>query len=418
MANTASDVVQIRDAVDELYRTESRRIFATLIRVIGDFDLAEEALQDAFAAAVEKWTNEGVPANPRAWLVSTGRFKAIDTIRRRARFDKTIADLGEGLDEPTTELEDFDEARFNDDHLRLIFTCCHPALSPNAQIALTLRETCGLTTEEIASAFLSPPATIAQRIVRAKSKIREAKIPYEVPSLTDLPQRLDSVLSVIYLMFNEGYSASSGVHAIRPDLSGEAIHLARVLLSLLPDPEVMGLLALMLLHESRRAARTNNNGDLILLDDQDRSLWNQELIAEGKQLLEQALATQQFGVYTLQAAISAVHASSTSKDDTNWDQIVALYDLLLQAEPSPVIELNRAVAIAMRDGPETGVKLIDSILERGNLNEYHLVHAAKADLCRRLGRTSEARTAYRLALSLAQQEPERRFLNQRLQELG
>jgi RNA polymerase sigma-70 factor (ECF subfamily) len=323
----------------------------------------------------------------------------------------------EGLDEPTTEIEDFDEARFNDDQLRLIFTCCHPALSANAQVALTLRETCGLTTEEIASAFISSPATVAQRIVRAKSKIREAKIPYEVPSLTDLPERIDSVLSVIYLVFNEGYSASSGAHAIRPNLSGEAIHLARVLLHLLPDPEVMGLLALMLLHESRRTARTNSNGDLILLDDQDRSLWDQQLITEGKQFLEQALATQNFGGYTIQAAISAVHASSASKSETDWTEIVDLYDLLLQAEPSPVVELNRAVAIAMRDGPETGLGLIDSLIKEGNLNEYHLVHAAKADLCRRLGRTTDAKSAYKLALDLAQQDPERRFLNQRLQEL-
>jgi RNA polymerase sigma-70 factor (ECF subfamily) len=418
VSGSASTAARIRAKLDELYRIESRRIFATLVRLIGDFDLAEEALQDAFTAAVEKWTQDGVPAKPLAWLVSTGRFKAIDTIRRRARFDKSIVEFGEGLDEPTIEMEDFDEARFNDDHLRLIFTCCHPALSSNAQIALTLRETSGLTTEEIASAFLSSPATIAQRIVRAKAKIHDAKIPYEVPTMTDLPERLDSVLSVIYLIFNEGYSASSGAHAMRPDLSGEAIHLARVLLNLLPDPEVMGLLALMLLHESRRSARTNIDGDLILLDDQDRALWDQNLIAEGKQVLEQALATRRFGSYTLQAAISAVHASSASKGDTDWAQIVALYDLLLQAEPSPVIELNRAVAVAMRDGPETGLGLIESIIERGNLNEYHLVHAAKADLCRRLGRTSEARTAYKLALDLAQQEPERRFLNQRLEELG
>jgi RNA polymerase sigma-70 factor (ECF subfamily) len=418
MVGTASKGERVRGVVDELYRTQSRRIFATLIRVIGDFDLAEEALQDAFAAAVEKWVDDGIPANPRAWLVSTGRFKAIDAIRRSARFDKTMAELGEELAEATTEFEDFDEAQFNDNQLRLIFTCCHPALSPNAQIALTLRETCGLTTEEIASAFLSSPVTIAQRIVRAKAKIRDAKIPYEVPSLTDLPERLGSVLSVIYLVFNEGYSASAGDHAVRPDLSGEAIRLGRVLLALTPEPEVMGLLALMLLHESRRTARTKANGDLILLEDQDRSLWNQELIAEGKQLLEQALTTRKFGAYTLQAAISAVHASSSSKDDTDWGQIVTLYDLLLAAEPSPIVELNRAVAIAMRDGPETGLALIDNILDSGDLDDYHLVHAAKADLCRRLGRTSDAKAAYKVALALAQQEPERRFLVQRLQELG
>jgi RNA polymerase sigma-70 factor (ECF subfamily) len=418
MGETVLNAERIRLTVDDLYRRESRRIFATLVRVIGDFDLAEEALQDAFATALEKWTQAGLPTNPRAWLVSVGRFKAIDTIRRRTRFDKTIADLSEEWDEATTEMEDFDEAQFNDDHLRLIFTCCHPALSPNAQVALTLRETCGLTTEEIASAFLSSPVTIAQRIVRAKAKIRDAKIPYEVPSLADLPERLNSVLSVIYLVFNEGYSASSGDHAVRPDLSGEAIRLGRILLELSHDPEVMGLLALMLLHESRRSARTNSKGDLILLEDQDRSLWDQRLIAEGKQVLEQALATRRFGVYTLQAAISAVHASSSSKDNTDWGQIVALYDVLLRAEPSPVVELNRAVAIAMRDGPEAGLVLIDALLSSGNLAEYHLLHAAKADLCRRLGRTSDARTAYKVALSLAQQEPERRFLAQRLQQLG
>lgn len=418
MDGTATRVGQIKTVVDELYRNESRRIFATLVRLVGDFDLAEEVMQEAFATAVEKWAAEGIPKKPLAWLVSTGRFKAIDTIRRHARFDKAIAEDSELLSEPTVEMEDFDEALFNDDHLRLIFTCCHPALSPNAQIALTLRETCGLTTEEIASAFLTTPPTIAQRIVRAKSKIRNAKIPYEVPTLADLPQRLESVLSVIYLVFNEGYSASSGPSAIRADLSSKAIHLARVLLNLMPDPEVMGLLALMLLHESRRIARTNAQGDLILLEDQDRSLWNQDLIAEGKKLLEQALATREFGAYTLQGAISAVHASSASKDDTDWSQIVALYDLLLQAEPSPVVELNRAVAIAMRDGPEAGLKIIDSILANGELNEYHLIHAAKADLSRRLGRTPEARAAYKMALSLAQQEPERRFLTQRLQEPG
>lgn len=412
------DAERIRATVAELYRGQSRRIFATLIRLVGDFELAEEALQDAFTAAVEKWPREGVPANPRAWLVSTGRFKAIDAIRRRARFDKAIAEHGETLAQATTEIEDFDEAQFKDDHLRLIFTCCHPALAPNVQIALTLRETSGLTAEEIARAFLSSPATIAQRIVRGKAKIRDARIPYLVPSLVDLPERLDSVLSVIYLVFNEGYSASSGASATRPDLSAEAIRLGRVLLDLLPDPEVMGLLALMLLHESRRAARTDANGDLILLEEQDRLLWNRQQIAEGKQLVQRALATGQVGIYTLQAAISAVHAEASSADETDWGRIVALYDLLLRADPSPIVELNRAVAVAMQEGPEIGLRLIDSILTRGELAEYHLAHAAKADLSRRLGRTADARVAYERAHSLSKQEPERRFLARRLQELG
>lgn len=393
-------------------------MFATLVRLIGDFDLAEEVLQEAFAAAVEKWQRDGIPANPRAWLVSTARFKAIDIIRRRARFDKTIAQHGEMLAPGTTEIEDFDEAAFKDDHLRLIFTCCHPALSPNAQIALTLRETCGLTTEEIASAFLSSPVTIAQRIVRAKAKIRDANIPYEVPSQEDLPERLDSVLSVIYLVFNEGYSASSGEQATRADLSGKAIRLGQVLLDLLPDAEVMGLLALMLLHESRRSARTDSSGDLILLEDQDRSLWQREQIAAGRQLVQQALAAPEFGVYTIQAAISAAHAAAASANDTDWAQIVALYDLLMRAEPSPVVQLNRAVAVAMRDGPHTGLQLIDAILENGDLTEYHLAHAARADMHRRLGKTSDAVDAYQLALSLAKQEPERRFLEKRLRELA
>jgi RNA polymerase sigma-70 factor (ECF subfamily) len=416
--NKAKDADKIRTTINVLYREDSRRVFATLVRLIGDFDLAEEVLQEAFAAAVEKWQRDGIPANPRAWLVSTARFKAIDIIRRRARFDKTIAQHGEMLAPGTTEIEDFDEAAFKDDHLRLIFTCCHPALSPNAQIALTLRETCGLTTEEIASAFLSSPVTIAQRIVRAKAKIRDANIPYEVPSQEDLPERLDSVLSVIYLVFNEGYSASSGEQATRADLSGKAIRLGQVLLDLLPDAEVMGLLALMLLHESRRSARTDSSGDLILLEDQDRSLWQREQIAAGRQLVQQALAAPEFGVYTIQAAISAAHAAAASANDTDWAQIVALYDLLMRAEPSPVVQLNRAVAVAMRDGPHTGLQLIDAILENGDLTEYHLAHAARADMHRRLGKTSDAVDAYQLALSLAKQEPERRFLEKRLRELA
>ncbi len=408
----------VRQTVDDLYRSDSRRIFATLVRLVGDFDLAEEVLQDAFAVAVEQWPRDGVPANPRAWIVSTARFKAIDMIRRRARFDKTMAQYGEDFARSTVEMEDLDEATFKDDHLRLIFTCCHPALSANAQVALTLRETCGLRTEEIASAFITSPVTIAQRIVRAKAKIRDAKIPYEVPALADLPERLDSVLSVIYLVFNEGYSASSGGEATRPDLSGDAIRLGRVLLDLLPDAEVMGLLALMLLHESRRIARTDANGDLILLEEQDRSLWNREQIAAGSQLVEQALATRHFGVYTIQAAISAVHAAAPAAALTDWAQIVRLYDLLAEAENSPVVELNRAVAIAMRDGAEAGLALIDLILERGELAGYHLAHAARADFCRRLGKSAEARVSYELALALAKQEPERRFLEKRLKELA
>lgn len=409
--------LKVRPVLDELYRGEYRRVFATLVRLIGDFDLAEEALQDAFTIAIEQWQQDGLPANPRAWLVSTARFKAIDMIRRHARFDKTIEQHGDLLSPGTTEIEDFDEDTFKDDLLRLIFTCCHPALSANAQIALTLREICGLTTEEIASAFLSSPVTIAQRIVRAKGKIRHAKIPYEVPSRQDLPERLDSVLSVIYLVFNEGYAASSGTRVTRTDLSSKAIHLGQVLLELLPDAEVMGLLALMLLHESRRTARTDAGGDLILLEDQDRSLWNSAHIARGTQLVQQALAAPEFGAYTIQAAISSVHANATSAADTDWSQIVALYDLLMQAEPSPVVELNRAVAIAMRDGPQSGLILIDGILARGELGEYHLAHAARADLNRRLGKKAEARSAYQLALSLSKQEPERRFLQKRLSEL-
>jgi len=408
----------VERAIDELYRNHSRRIFATLIRLLGDFDTAEEAMQDAFAAALVQWSRDGIPANPQAWLVSTGRFKAIDAIRRRARFDKTLEEYGENRSFETTFDDEFDEKTFDDDHLRLIFTCCHPLLPSNTQIALTLRETCGLTTEEIASAFLTSPVTIAQRIVRGKAKIRDEQIPYTVPTLDELPERLDSVLSVIYLVFNEGYYASSGASALRSELSVEAIHLARTVLSLLPDSEVMGLLALMLLHESRRAARVDASGDLILLEDQDRSLWNATYIKEGKDLVERALATRDIGAYTIQASISAVHASASNAESTDWERIVGLYDLLLQAQPSPVVELNRAVALAMQKGPDIGLDLIDSLLERGDLAEYHLAHAARADLLRRLTRDSDAREAYETALSLAKQEPERRFLQRRLQELS
>jgi RNA polymerase sigma-70 factor (ECF subfamily) len=410
-------VKQVRQRVDDIYRSESRRVFATLIRLVGDFDLAEEAMHDAFAAAVQQWPQDGVPANPRSWLVSTGRFKAIDTIRRRTRFDASLAELATQLDQGSNTVGLSDDEMVEDDRLRLIFTCCHPALSPSTQIALTLREICGLKTEEIASAFLTAPSTIAQRIVRGKAKIRDARIPYEVPSIADLPERLDAVLSVIYLVFNEGYSASSGESLTRPDLSEEAIRLGRLLIELLPDPEAMGLLALMLLQESRRTARTSPEGDLILLENQNRSLWNREQISAGKVLVERALSSRRFGVYTMQAAIAAVHAEAPSAEATDWAQIVALYNVLARAEPSPIVDLNRAVAVAMRDGPLAGLELIDAILARGDLADYHLAHAARADLCRRLGRTTEARESYQHALALARQEPERRFLEGRLREL-
>jgi RNA polymerase sigma-70 factor (ECF subfamily) len=407
----------LRELLDDVYRAESRRILATLIRLLGDFDIAEEALHDAFRAALEQWPRDGVPANPRAWLVSAGRFKAIDTLRRRARFDASLVVLAEQLDADTNDSTGWDSDQVEDDRLRLIFTCCHPALPPDARLALTLREVCGLTTEEIARAFLIAPPTLAQRIVRAKAKIRDARIPYQVPARPELPERLDTVLHVIYLVFNEGYAASAGESLTRPDLSGEAIRLGRLLLALLPEPEVIGLLALMLLHESRRAARTSPTGDLVLLEDQDRALWNREQIAEGAALVERALASRQFGPYTLQAAIAAVHAEAPTVAATDWAQIVELYGALAQAVPSPVIELNRAVAVAMRDGPAAGLALIDSILARGELADYHLAHAARADMCRRLGRTAEARAAYERALGLTQQEPERRFLARRLAEL-
>jgi RNA polymerase sigma-70 factor (ECF subfamily) len=415
MSNNTAE--QVREIVGVVYRTESRRVLATLIRLLGDFDLAEEALHEGFAAAMEHWPREGVPANSRAWLVSAGRFKAIDAMRRRARFDAALAELAERLDGDAPAAEPDDDG-VADDQLRLIFTCCHPALPPDARMALTLREVCGLTTEEIARAFLSAVPTVAQRIVRAKAKIKGARIPYQVPSRADLPDRLDTVLHVIYLVFNEGYSASSGESLTRPDLSGEAIRLGRLLIELLPEPEVMGLLALMLLQESRSAARTSPEGELVLLEDQDRSLWDREQIAEGMALVERALVSRRFGPYTLQAAIAAVHGEAPSTGATDWAQIVALYDVLAGMEPSPVVALNRAVAVAMRDGPAAGLALIDAILARGDLADYHLAHAARAELCRRLGRTADARGAYERALGLTRQEPERRFLRRRLEELA
>lgn len=409
------DTLLLRQHIEGVYRAESRRVLATLIRLLGDFDLAEEALHEAFKAALEQWPRDGMPANPRAWLVSAGRFKAIDSIRRNARFD-ALDDVDEPVasDDPTAGMDESVE----DDRLRLIFTCCHPALAPDAQVALTLRELCGLTTEEIARAFLTRAPTVAQRIVRAKAKIRETRIPYEVPTSGELPERLTAVLRVIYLVFNEGYAASSGASVTRADLAAEAIRLGRLLIELLPEPEALGLLALMLLQDSRRAARTSPSGDLILLEDQDRGRWDRAQITEGLGLVERALASRRLGPYTLQAAIAAVHAAAPSAGATNWAQIVGFYELLLAIEPSPIVELNRAVAIAMRDGPEAGLKLVDTILARGDLTSYHLAYAARADLCRRLHRTEEARSAYSRALALALQEPERRFLERRLAELS
>ena len=421
---------QIRHRLDSLYRVESGRILATLIRLLGDFDLAEEAMHEAFAAALSLWPKSGVPANPRPWLISTARFKAIDTLRRRARFDASQSDLVHHLETQWSSAgrcpeESFDDS-LEDDRLRLIFTCCHPALAPEARVALTLRELCGLTTEEIAKAFLTTPRTLAQRIVRAKAKIREERIPYEVPTPQQLPDRLGAVLQVIYLVFNEGYSAAAGAEVTRAELTGEAIRLGRLLTVLQPnpepEPEVIGLLALMLLQESRRPARTSPTGELILLENQDRSLWNKEQIAEGVALVEKALNFQQnshrFGPYTLQAAIAAVHAEAESVAATDWRQIVALYDQLLRIQPSPVVQLNRAVAIAMRDGPEAGLAQIDAVLEDGELAEYYLAHSARADMYRRLGRTGEARASYEKALALTQQEPERQFLQERIRQLG
>lgn len=406
---------EVRARVEQVYREDSRRILATLIRLLGDFDLAEEALHEAFFVAVERWQRDGVPDNPRTWLVSTGRFKAIDVLRRRARFKASQPLLLAQLEE--LEQSDWSGEDVEDDRLRLIFTCCHPALAADAQVPLTLREVCDLTTEEIARAFLSAPAAIAQRIVRAKAKIRDAKIPYQVPSLSELPERLDSVLRVIYLVFNEGYSASGGSELTREDLTREAIRLGRLLMELLPEPEVLGLLAMMLLHESRRSARTSPDGELVLLDDQDRSLWDGELIAEGCALVERALTTRRFGPYCLQAAIAAVHAEAPSAAETDWEQIVGLYDVLLCAVPSPVIELNRAVAVAKRDGVLNGLNLIEGILARGELQDYHLAHSARAEFCRQLGRVEEARAAYLRALELTRQEPERRFIEERLSAL-
>ena len=403
----------VTELIERLYREESRRVLATLIRLLGDFDLAEEALHEAFRSAVEQWPQSGVPDNPRAWLVSAGRFKAIDNLRRQRRF-QPLDEQAELSDEGDVEGGELLE----DDRLRLIFTCCHPALASDAQVALTLREVCDLTTEEIARAFLSSPSTLAQRIVRAKAKIRDARIPYEVPGRSELPERLEAVLRVVYLVFNEGYFASSGDSLTRSQLSDEAIRLGRLLLELLPEPEVQGLLALMLLHESRRAARSGVDGEVILLEAQDRSLWNRELIAEGEALVLQALHSRRFGPYSLQAAIAAVHAEAASLEETDWAQIVGLYDELLRLNPSPVIELNRAVALAMRDGEQAGLEEIDRLLAAGELQGYHLAHAARADLLRRLGRREQAIAAYRQALALAQQGPDRQFLQSRLKELG
>jgi RNA polymerase sigma-70 factor (ECF subfamily) len=409
---------RVRELIDDVYRSESRHVLATLIRLLGDFEAAEEAVHDAFAVAVEQWARNGVPANPRAWLVSTGRFKAIDGMRRRARFDASLTELAKKLESTSSEAEEWDEESVEDDRLRLIFTCCHPALSPEAQVAMTLREVCSLTTEEIARAFLTKPTTVAQRIVRAKAKIRDARIPYVVPSETELPDRLEAVLRVVYLVFNEGYSASSGGSLTRHDLSREAIRLGRLLIELLPEPEAVGLLALMLLQDSRRAARTSPTGDLILLENQDRSLWNRGQIAEGVSLVERALSSRRIGPYAIQAAIAAIHTQAPTAEATDWNRIVSFYDLLAQAESSPIIELNRAVAVAMRDGPAAGLVLVDAIFARGELDNYHLAHSARADFCRRLGRIGDARASYERALRLTKQEPERRYLQQRLSELS
>ncbi len=407
---------EIPRVVESIYRADSRRVLATLIRVLGDFDLAEEAMQEAFTAALAGWPAAGVPDNPRAWLISTGRFKAIDQLRRRARFDASLTWIADRLGDGITPAPEPEDDGVSDDRLRLIFTCCHPALSPDARIALTLREVCGLETEEIARAFLVTAPALAQRIVRAKAKIRDAGIPYQIPSRDDLAERLDTVLHVVYLVFNEGYSASSGASLTRHDLSREAIRLGRLLVELLPEPEALGLLALMLLHDSRREARMASS-ELVLLEDQDRSRWDRSQIAEGCALVERAIGSRRFGPYTLQAAIAAVHAEASDAAATDWQQIVGLYDILLRADPSPVVELNRAAAVAMRDGPAAGLELIDEILLRGDLGNYYLAHSARADLLRRLGMTPEAIVSYERALGLTRQEPERRFLERRLGEL-
>lgn len=408
----------VEEVIGALYRAESRRVFASLARLLRDLDRAEEAMHEAFAAALEQWPNDGIPQNPRAWLISTGRFRAIDSLRRRSRLDAALPEMARRLGnlEQATAWNEVDEVE--DDRLRLIFTCCHPSLADNVQVALTLREVCGLSTEEIASAFLVSPTSMAQRIVRGKAKIREAGIPFIVPAVEELPDRLASVLSVIYLVFNEGYRATSGDSLTRPDLSDEAIRLGRLLVQLLPDAEAMGLLALMLLHESRRPARADSNGDIVLLEDQDRSLWNQSLIAEGQQLVNRAMSANEPEMYALQAAISAQHSVAANAIETDWSRIVELYDALLARAASPVVALNRAVAVGMRSGPSVGLELIDQLMENGSLEDYHLAHAARADFCRRLGRLDEARTAYEVALSLARQEPERRFLSRRLEEMS
>jgi RNA polymerase sigma-70 factor (ECF subfamily) len=408
---------EARATVEAVYRSDSRRVLATLIRVLGDFDLAEEALHDAFAAAVQQWPRDGVPDHPRAWLISAGRFRAIDAMRRRARFDASLGEIAARLESTPPDPADLDDERIEDDRLRLIFTCCHPALPADAQVAMTLREVCGLTTEAIASAFLSTPPTVAQRIVRAKTKIREAQIPYQVPGRAELAERLDSVLHVVYLVFNEGYSATSGDSLTRHDLSAEAIRLGRLLVELLAEPETIGLLALMLLHESRRATRTSADGDVVLLEDQDRSRCNRAQIAEGVALLERSLGSHRFGPYTLQASIAAVHAEAATAAATDWPQIVGLYDVLLKIDPSPLVELNRAAAVAMRDGPSAGLELIDALLDRGELRDYVHAHSARADLLRRMGMKEEARVSYRRALELARAEPQRRFIERRIAEL-